>query len=267
MKKIGLLAGVGKLPVEIAKVAQGMGMEVVCVALVDGVDTELQNSVSIYKAISIAQLNSVLNFLKENDVKDVVMIGKVTKEILMSGKLMPDEKALSILQSLTDYSDDTLMLAFVAELAKEGMTTFDQTTLIKMLMPQKGTLTKREATKEEMEDMIFGFNIAKELGRIDVGQTCVVKNKAVMALEAIEGTDSCILRGGKLANGGGVVAKVAKPMQDNRFDMPAIGTKTIESMIEARLSAIVIEAEKTLVVEREKVQKLADENNIAIVAM
>lgn len=268
MKKIGLLAGIGRLPVEIAKVAKQMGIEVVAVGLVDDVDAELADAVAKYEAINVAHLDSIIKYLHENNVEDVVMIGKVTKEILFSGAhAMPDARTLMILQSLPDQNDDTLMLAFVKALADEGIKVFDQTMLLKMLMPGPGTLSKREPSQEELADMKFGFKVAKALGDLDIGQTCVVKNKAVMALEAIEGTDACILRGGSLACGGAVVAKVAKPQQDNRFDMPAIGVKTIQSMIEAKASAIVIEAHRTLVVDREAVVALAAEHSIAIVAM
>jgi len=155
----------------------------------------------------------------------------------------------------------------VRELAKIGVQAIDQTAFIRKLMPHHGTLTKREPTDAERQDMEFGFRVARELGRLDIGQTAVVKDKAVMALEAIEGTDACIRRGGELARGGAVVAKVAKPQQDNRFDVPTVGLTTIESMIAVKASALAIEADKTLLVERDKVVALADENNIAIVAM
>ena len=268
MKSIGLLAGVGRLPVEVTKVARGMGMNVYAVGLVDGVAEDLAKAATDYKAINVAQLGSIIDYLKENSVTEVVMIGKVTKELLFSGEhSMPDARMLSLLASLKDRSDDTMMLAFVGELAKEGIKTFDQTMLVKFLMPQPGVLTKRQPTDAEKEDMEFGFRMAKALGGMDIGQTVVVKNKAVMALEAIEGTDACILRGGKLARGGAVVAKVAKPAQDNRFDVPAIGSKTIESMIKVKACALVIEAGRTLIVDREKALALADEHGITIAAM
>ena len=159
------------------------------------------------------------------------------------------------------------MLAFVQALARAGFTAFDQTDLIHKLMPHRGTITSREPDERERKDMEFGFRMAKEIGRLDVGQTAVVKDAAVMALEAIEGTDACIKRGGQLARGGAVVAKVAKPEQDNRFDVPTVGRTTLESMIEVGATALAIEADKTLLVEREAVVKLAEEHGIAIVAM
>ena len=268
MKSIGLLSGIGRLPVEVAKAARAMGIDVYAVGLVDGVEEDLKNVATDFKSINVAQLGSIIDYLKGKEVTDVVMIGKVTKEILFSGQHeLPDARMIALLSSLKDRSDDTMMLAFVAELAKEGITTFDQTMLLKMIMPKKGVLTKRQPTERENLDMEFGFKMAKALGGLDIGQTVVVKDKAVMALEAIEGTDACILRGGKLACGNAVVAKVAKPAQDNRFDMPAVGVKTIESMIEVKASGLVIEAGRTLIVDREKVLSLADENAITIVAM
>ncbi|MBR6710078.1 MAG: UDP-2,3-diacylglucosamine diphosphatase LpxI, partial [Selenomonadaceae bacterium] len=197
----------------------------------------------------------------------VTMLGKVTKELLFNGKVQPDARMLQLLMSLPDRNDDTVMMMFVQELAKAGIQAFDQTALIKALMPQPGTISKREPTDAERADMEFGFKIAKELGRLDIGQTVVVKNQAVMALEAIEGTDACIRRGGELAHGGAVVVKTAKPQQDNRFDVPAVGKQTIESMAAVGAKALAIEAGSTLLVEKEQVLALAEEKGITIVAM
>lgn len=267
MEKFGLLAGAGKLPVECARAAQNMGYEVCAVALLAETDPELKNFASDYREISIGQITELFAYLKEKQIKKVTMIGKVTKELLFNGSVQPDAKMLQLIMGLNDRNDDTIMLMFVRELAKEGIEVFDQTMLIKSLMPQKGVITKREPTAEEQSDMKFGFEVAKELGRLDIGQTVVVKNRAVMALEAIEGTDACIKRGGTLAKSGAVVVKVEKPKQDNRFDVPAVGTQTIKAMIEVRATALAIEADKTLLIERDKVTALADENNIAIAAI
>lgn len=267
MEKIGLLAGAGRLPVECARAAKAMGLEVCAVALLPETDKELAEHVADYQEISVAQLDAILHYLKEQDVKKVTMIGKVTKELLFAGNVQPDMHMMQLLMSLPDRKDDTIMMAFVQELSKAGMQALDQTVLIRQLMPQAGTLTKREPTEEERKDMEFGFQVAKELGRMDIGQTVVVKNMAVMALEAIEGTDACIQRGGELANGGAVVCKVAKPQQDSRFDVPTVGSKTMEKMVSVKASALAIEAGRTLFVEREEVLALAEANNITIVAM
>lgn len=268
MEKIGLLAGVGRLPVECAMAAKAMGYEVYAVGLIPGVDEDLKSCTAGYKDISIAQLQAIIDYLKENGVTKVTMLGKVTKEILYSGQhVQPDLRMLSLIFTLPDRKDDTLMLSFVAELAKDGLEALDQTALIKPLMPAKGVLTKRQPTEDELKDMKFGMEMAKEIGRLDVGQTAVVKQLGVMALEAIEGTDACIRRGGELARGGAVVAKVAKPKQDLRFDVPAVGMTTIESMIAVGAKALVIEAGRTLLVDKDRVIELADANDITIAVM
>ena len=267
MERVGLLAGAGHLPVECAKAAKRLGFEVCAVRLLDESPEELRDCTAECVDISIGHLDAILNYLKEKGIKKVTMLGKVTKELLFNGKVTPDARMMELIMALPDRKDDTIMMMFVRELASIGVQAFDQTALLHKLMPHRGTLSKREPTEEEKADMEFGIRMARELGRLDVGQTVVVKNKAVMALEAIEGTDACIRRGGQLAREGAVVAKVAKPQQDNRFDVPTVGVQTLQTMIEVHAAALVIEADKTLLVDRDKVLALADENGIAVVAM
>lgn len=267
MEKIGLLAGAGKLPVACAEAARAMGIEVVGIALLPETDKALAGVVADYAEISIGHIDAILNHLKEKGVRKVTMIGKVTKEILFSGRIQPDARMLQLILSLPNRNDDTIMMMFVRELANAGIEAVDQTALIRHLMPAKGTISKREPTAEEKADMAYGFDVAKELGRLDIGQTVVVRNAAVMALEAIEGTDACIRRGGALAHGGAVVVKTAKPSQDDRFDVPSVGAQTIRSMAGSGCTALAIEAGKTLLVEREEVLKLAAEHDIAIAAI
>ena len=173
---------------------------------------------------------------------------------------------VTFLATLPNRKDDTIMLGFVRELNKAGIEVLDQTVLIRLLMPETGCLTKRKPTADEEKDIAFGLRMAKELGRLDVGQTVVVKGLAVMALEAIEGTDACIARGGELARGGAVVVKTAKPKQDQRFDVPAVGLKTVATMVSVGAKVLAIEAGRTLLVDRDEVVALADQNGIAIVA-
>ena len=268
MKKIGLLAGVGRLPVECAKAAAALGYEVYAVGLIPGVDPELKECTADYIEISVAKLQTIIDYMKAKEVTEITLLGKVTKELLYSGDhAAPDMRMLALMFTLPDRKDDTLMLAFVKELAKDGLEVFDQTALIRSLMPAPGVLTKREPTPQEQQDMEFGMKMAREIGRLDVGQTVVVKQQAVMALEAIEGTDACIRRGGELARGGAGGAKTAKPNQDLRFDVPAVGMKTMEIMVEVGASALVIEAGRTLLVEKDKVIALAEAHDITIVAM
>lgn len=267
MEKLGILAGAGKLPVECARAAQKLGYEVYAVGLLASSDIQIAQFSKEYQFISVAQLDAILNYLKSNQIQLVTLIGKVTKELLFNGAVQPDAHMLQLIMNLPDRNDDTIMMAFVREFAKAGIKVFDQTKLIRKFMPPRGTITRREPTEREHQDMEFGFRIAKELGRLDIGQTVVIKNRAVMALEAIEGTDACIERGSLLAHGGAVVAKVSKPQQDNRFDVPTVGYHTVEQMAKFGATALAIEAGKTLLVEREQMISFADEKGISIVAL
>jgi len=267
MKTIGLLAGTGGLPVQFARAARGMGFTVIAVGVVPGTDPELNNIAHKSYHISVGQLQEILTTLKNEGVTEVTMLGKVTKELMFTGTVQLDDRIKKLLAGLPDNSDDTIMLGFVRELMMEGFQILDQSALLKTLMPAPGVLTKREPTELEQADMNFGFKMAKEMGRLDIGQTVVVKNCAVMAVEAIEGTDACIRRGGELGRGDVVVAKVAKPNQDLRFDIPTVGLNTLQTMCEAKATALVIEAGKTLLTDRENVLKLANEHGITIVAM
>lgn len=265
MKRIGLLAGIGRLPVEFARAACGMGFAVTAVALTPAVDAELKTVVSDYHEISIGRLDAVLTALTGAGVEEATLLGKVTKELLYSGQVAVDERMKRLLSGLKDFSDDTLMLAFVNELASVNIGVLDQTAFIRALLPAAGVLTRRRPTEREAADMDFGLQMARAIGGLDIGQTVVAKDKAVMAVEAIEGTDACIRRGGELGRGGVTVAKAAKPGQDLRFDVPAVGPDTLQSMVDAGASALVIEAGKTILVNRQRVIELADANNITIV--
>lgn len=267
MKTIGLLAGVGRLPVEFARAARGMGFTVIAVGVVPGIDAELDAVAHKTFHISVGQLQTIITTLQTEGVTEVTMLGKVTKELMFTGAVQLDSRIQKVLASLTDNSDDTVMLAFVRELAAEGLGILDQTALLRALMPAPGVLTQRKPTDEEQADLEYGFTMAKEIGRLDIGQTVVVKQCAVMAVEAIEGTDACIRRGGKLGGGGVRIAKVAKPNQDMRFDVPAVGPNTIESMQAAGATALVMEAGKTLLVDRESVIQMANNHGITILVM
>ena len=268
METLGLLAGIGHLPVDVAQSAKKLGYRVVAIAVVADTDPELPENADVFYTINVGKVGKILRTLKEHGVNNVTMIGKVTKEVLYkNGVMIPDLTTIKVLASLPDRKDDTIMNAIVKLIEDAGMHVMDQTVLIQPLLPEPGVLTQRKPTEQEWEDMRFGFRMAKELGRLDIGQTVVVKNRAVMALEAIEGTDACILRGGFLGKGGVIVAKTAKPAQDNRFDMPSIGTTTLTSMIHAGATGIVIEAGRTLLVDRKRTLDMAEEKGITIVSM
>jgi len=267
MNKIGLLAGIGRLPVEFARAASGMGVHVIAIGMLPEVDPELAQSVPLYEQIHIAKLDRIFKVLKRENVKQVTLLGKINKELVYAHRELPDFRVLKIFARLKNFSDDTVTLALVEELASEGITVLDQTELLRPLMPESGLLSKRGPTNQELADMRFGLKMAKSIGGLDIGQTVVVKNRAVIAVEAIEGTDACIRRGGQLGRGGVTVAKSAKPKQDLRFDVPGVGPDTIESMIAAGATALVIEAGRTLLVDRELTVEKANQHGISIVAM
>lgn len=265
MNTIGLIAGIGRLPVEFARAARGMGFAVIAVSVVPGVDAELGQEADQHFTIGLGELDKLLAVIKQENVQQVTMLGKVTKEHLFSGAARPDARMQRLLAGLPDLNDDTVMLALVKEFAGEGIGVLDQTQFIRQLMPAAGVLTKRQPTPDEEADMVFGLDMARKIGGLDIGQTVVVKHKAVMAVEAIEGTDACIRRGGQLGRGKVVVAKAAKPQQDLRFDVPSVGPDTLAAMIEINAAALIIEAGKTLLVNRQKVIEMADSHDICIV--
>ena len=265
-KVLGVLSGIGHLPVEVAQNAKARGMRVVAIGVVPDIDEELAKIADVYYEINVGKIGKIFNTLHKEAVTDVTMIGKVTKEVLYKkGLFIPDFKALKILASLPNRKDDTIMLAIVKELEKDGFRVMNQGELIRSLFPEEGVLTRRKPTEAELSDMEFGFQMAKAIGGLDIGQTVVVKNRAVMAVEAIEGTDKCILRGGELGKGGAIVAKTAKPNQDQRFDIPGFGVKTLQSMVQAGATGIILEKGGALIAQREETIAFADEHNITIV--
>ena len=269
METVGLLAGIGILPVEFIEAAHIQGYKVVCIAVIPGVEKKLKEKADAYYEISVFKLNKVIKTLLSEGVQEVTMLGKVTKEWLYKDHVIPDLRALKVLNRLRkkNFKDDTITLELVEELGKDGISVLDQTQYLKPLMPGPQIFTKRRPTENEMLDVTFGFKAAKAIGDMDLGQTVVIKDQAVMAVEAIEGTDACIRRGGMLARGGAVVVKTAKPDQDPRFDVPAVGLETLHSMMETGCKVLAIEAYRTLFVEKTSVLKEADCAGIAILSV
>ena len=266
-KTLGVLAGVGHLPVDVVRGAKQAGYRTVAIALVPETHEDLPKEADVFYAINIGKVGKIFSTLKNEGVSEVTMIGKVTKEILYKGGiLIPDWQAVKLLMSLPDRHDDTIMNALVAKLEEMGIHVMDQTLFLKHIMPEEGVLSRRKPTDKEWEDMKYGFRMAKKIGGLDIGQTVGVKDMAIMAVEAIEGTDACIKRGGSLGRGA-IVAKTAKPAQDHRFDVPGVGVKTMESMIESGCAGIVMETGRTLFVEREQALALANEHNLVVVSM
>ncbi|MEK7742027.1 MAG: UDP-2,3-diacylglucosamine diphosphatase LpxI [Nitrospirota bacterium] len=265
MKTLGLIAGMGELPKLVAEEAREKGYRVFAIGLEPLADKDLSDHVDSVKRISVGKLGEIIDALKKNHIKEAVMAGKVPKSLIFKSKIIPDLRTVKLLFSLKDKSDDSILLAIAKELEKDGIKLLNTTDFSSSFMTPEGILTEERLSENEWKDIAFGWKMAKEMGRLDIGQTVVVKDQAVMAVEAIEGTDEAILRGGKLAGEGAVVVKVAKPKQDMRFDVPVVGMNTLKSMIEVNARVLAIEAGKSILLQRKKIIKEADEAGISVV--
>jgi DUF1009 family protein len=265
MKKLGLIAGYGKLPFAVAAEARAKGYRVVAVGLEPVADRTLASAADEITWINVGRLGSIIAALKKAEVTEAVMAGKVPKSLIYEGKIMPDLRAVKVLLTLKDRSDDSILLAIARELEQDGITLLNTTDFSSGLLAPEGVLSRHTPSKKEWEDIEFGFRIAKEMGRLDIGQTVIVKDRAVMAVEAIEGTDEAIRRGGKLAGPGAVVVKVSKPQQDMRFDVPAVGMDTLEAMIEVKARVLAVEKDKSILLDKAEMLKKAAKSKISLV--
>lgn len=265
VKKLGLISGTGDLPKAIASEAQSKGYRVFAVGLEPLADKSLSSYVDDIAWISVGKLGEIIDFLKKAGIHEAVMAGKVPKSLLYKSRIMPDLRAVKLLFSLKDRSDDSILLAIAEELQKEGISLKDTTDFTTGMLTPEGILTGNTISEEEWKDISFGWKIAKEIGRLDIGQTVVVKNQAVIAVEAIEGTDEAIRRGGSLAGGGAVVIKVSKPQQDMRFDVPVVGLDTLRTLKEVNARILAIEARKSILLNKENVIRESLAANISVV--
>tara|TARA_B100000315_G_scaffold126052_1_gene115834 strand:- start:24575 stop:25402 length:828 start_codon:yes stop_codon:yes gene_type:complete len=266
LDRIGLIAGTGELPIILAKQATEDNINVVAIALSKDSISSLRPVCNKVFHLGIGQTNKILKTLKNEKIKNVLMIGKVDKKVIFQTKIF-DFRSLKILKNMKLKDDKSLMMVVIDELKSEGITCLDQSMFLKKLFPSKGVLTKRKSTKSEWEDIQYGFSIAKEMAQMEIGQTVVVKNKSIVAVEAMEGTDQTIMRGLKIAGKGAVVVKVSRPKQDFRYDIPAVGETTLSMIIKGKAAVLALEAERTLVVNKEKMIELANKYKISIVAV
>jgi len=265
--KIGIIAGNGRFPKIFALAAKQLGYEVVIIALENETMKETTTVVDKVHWVKLGELQKLIDILKKEKIENVVMAGKITKTIIFSDDLKLDNRSKKLFETLKDNNDDSILKAYVDEIEKEGLTILDSITLIKDFLPTEGSLTKKEPTEDEMENIRYGWERAKKIAGMDIGQTIVVKNKAVVAVEAIEGTDHTIKRGGYYGKEGIIVIKVAKPKQDNRFDVPVIGLDTIDVLVSVKAAAIVIDADKTIFLDSKKSIEKAEKHGLMIIAL
>lgn len=260
----GLIAGNGQFPFLVVEGAKRLGASLSVVAIKEETDPKIEQVVDKVLWVGIGQLGKMISFFKSNGVEQVMMAGQVKHVQIFSGAL-PDARMLKMLWNLPKRNTDTLIGGVANEMAKDGIELIDSTHFIKDHLAEKGVLTKRKPTEIEQENIEYGLMIANEIARLDLGQTIVVRAKACVAIEAMEGTDATIKRAGELANGKLTVVKVAKPDQDMRFDVPVVGIPTIETMIAAGATCLSVTAGKTLIFDREEMFALADRNKISII--
>lgn len=265
-EKIGLIAGCGQFPLLFARAAQKKGWHVVAAAYRDETDPQLAGHVACLEWFYLGQIKRLIKYFHKNDVHTAVMIGGITKTRMFTN-VRPDIKAISLLAGMRHTHDDAMLRAFADLLEKEGIRIGSSTLLLPELLAPAGIWTRRKPSRAEKEDIRVGWKIAKEVGRLDIGQCVVAAGGTILAVEAIEGTDACIKRGGKLGKGNAVVVKVCKPSQDTRFDVPAVGLGTIETMNEAKARVLAIEAGKAVVFDRNEMVAQADRHGIAIIAL
>ncbi len=270
---IGLLAGSGRYPVVFAEKARALGIPVVCVGLRHMAPPELADLVHRFYWVTVAQMGRAIRCFKKEGVERLVMAGKVTRAVINSPwrilTLRPDWRTLKFWynRKRRDNRDDSLLLGIIDEFAADGLHFATALELCPELLVKRGILTRRAPTSREDHDIAFGWQIAKEMGRLDIGQSIAVNERAVLAVEAIEGTDRAIARAGEYCRAGGfVVVKVAKPQQDMRFDVPTVGCSTIETMHQAGGNVLAIEADKTIIIDEQNTVALADRYGITIVA-
>ena len=266
VRKLGLIAGNGKFPLIFAEEAKREGYFVSAVAHRGETEEAIEKFADEVTWIYVGQLGKIIGAFHRAGVTEAVMAGGIRK-VKLFGNFRPDLRGARFLAKMKSREDDTLLRGIADELAADGIQIVESTLCLSHIIPGAGVLTKRAPSNNEWEDIKLGFRAAKEIGRVGIGQTVVVKNHVVVAVEAVEGTDAAIHRGGTLAKTGCVVVKVSKPQQDLRFDVPAVGVDTIRSIHEVKGAVLAVEAGKTILLEKEDLLRQADALGISVVAV
>jgi DUF1009 family protein len=265
--KYGLIAGNGRFPFLVLEAARGQGLDVAVAAIKEETAPEIEGEAAVVEWMGVGQLGRLISFFKREQVTHAIMAGQVKHHQIFRLNALPDLRMVRLLSRLSLRNTGSLITAVADELAREGITLVDSTVFLGPLMAREGVLTRREPDKDEMRDLEYGIHVAREVARLDLGQTIAVKERAVVAVEAMEGTDAVIARAGQLTGGKSfVVVKVARPAQDMRFDVPVIGSGTIHAMRDAGATAISVTADKTLLFYKEELLDLANKARISIIA-
>jgi len=264
--KFGLIAGNGKFPFLVVEGAKKQGASLAVVAIKEETDKRIEEIAEKIVWVGIGQLGKMISFFKKEAVEKAIMAGQVKHVQIFSGAL-PDLRMVKMLWNLPQRNTDALIGGIADEMLKENIELIDSTYFIQDQLAREGVLTRRKPDETERGNIEYGLRVANEIARLDLGQTIVVRAKACVAIEAMEGTDAVIKRAGELAKGKLTVIKVAKPNQDMRFDVPVVGVPTIQTMIESSANCLCLTAGKTLIFDKEEMLELANRNNISIVAI
>ena len=264
MKKLGLIAGNGTFPLLFAEEARRGGYSVVAVAHHGETNQAIERAADEVTWVYVGQLGKIIRTFQGSGVTEAVMAGGIRK-VTLFGNFRPDLRGARFLARLKSREDDMLLRGIADELAADGIQILPSTLCLPRIISTEGVLTKRAPRRREWDDIRLGFKIAKEVGRLGIGQTVVVKNQVVVAVEAVEGTDAAIQRAGALAQSGCVVVKVSKPQQDLRFDVPAVGVDTIERLHEAGAAVLAVETGRTILLEKDALLRQANSYGIAVV--
>ncbi|WP_457576812.1 LpxI family protein [Desulfomarina sp.] len=265
-KKIGIIAGGGQFPLLFVEAARKAGRQVVVVAHKGETDERVTGAADEVHWVKLGQLGRVISLFKKSGVTETVFLGTITKTRIFRD-VFPDLKGLTLWNKIDRKQDDAILRAIADTLEREGIKVLESTLYLSHLLFPAGVLTKNRPSKKQVKDIEFGWKNAREIGRLDIGQCVVVRDCSVMAVEAIEGTDEAILRGGRLAKEKAVVVKVRKPGQDFRFDLPATGVRTLESLRRVHGSVLAVEAGQSLLFDREKMIEEADKSGIVVVGV
>jgi DUF1009 family protein len=263
---LGLIAGNGRFPFLVARAVRKKGRRVVAVGIREEAFPELEAEVDELHWVGLGQLGKCIDTLKRAGAREAVMAGQVKHRQIFSD-VVPDLKLMGLLARLAFKNTDSLIGAVADTLEAEGIRLLSSVEFLGDEMARPGAMTRRAPTKDEMKDVAYGRRIASTLAGLDLGQSVVVKDRAAVALEAMEGTDEVIRRAGRLAGAGSVVVKVAKPKQDLRFDVPVVGPATVEAMREAKARVLAVDADKTLLLDKESFLRDAEAAGIAVFGM
>ena len=265
LSPIGLVAGNGQFPLEFAENARKRGLTVVTVALKGEADKRVEGLSQSTTWVSVGQLGKLIRSLKRAGCRQVAFAGGVTRVNFVDGFRI-DWVGLRMLSKLRSFNDDSILRGVISQVEKGGIEVIAASMLLEKSVPKAGVLTNRGLRKEELENARIGWEAARATGALDIGQSIVMRNKTIIAVEAVEGTDKTIIRAGDVRGEGGVLVKLAKSNQELRIDLPAIGVRTIELMKESRISALVIEAGKAIMLDPQGIIEAANRLDIAIVA-